>query len=295
MKPLIFTFPADARFGEALTRETGAQQGRLSMHEFPDGEVLVRLEHDCAGRQVVFVCGGQSANSTALPLHFAAATARDLGAVAIGLVSPYLAYMRQDARFHPGDALSAVAYAGFLGASFDWLITVEPHLHRFAKLDDLYPMPAHCVSTTEPVATWIEATVPDPVVIGPDNESRQWAARLGSRLRAPVLVLEKIRSGDRDVQVRVPDSQVLRERTPVIIDDIASSGHTLARTVEALLAAGSQPPVCIVMHALFGGDALAVVRRAGASRIVSTNTIAHPTNQIDVAPLVAAELSRRVV
>jgi ribose-phosphate pyrophosphokinase len=94
--------------------------------------------------------------------------------------------------------------------------------------------------------------------------------------------------------VRVPDSQVLRERTPVIIDDIASSGHTLARTVEALLAAGSQAPVCVVMHALFGGDALAVVRRAGASRIVSTNTIAHPTNQIDVAPLVAAELSRRV-
>jgi ribose-phosphate pyrophosphokinase len=294
MKPLVFAFPANQRFATCLAGHLGADLGRMSLHQFPDGEVLVRLEDDCAGRAVLFVCGGESANAMALPLTFAAATARELGAASAGLVSPYLAYMRQDTRFHRGEAVSAALYARFLSASFDWLVTVDPHLHRLRALAAVFSIPATSVSATDALVPWIQAQVPRPVVIGPDRESEQWAASLAARLRVPFSVLEKTRNGDRDVSVSVPNAALVADQTPVIIDDIASSGRTLARTVDALRAAGSRPPVCVVVHALFAEDAAQVVSLAGAGRIVSTNTIAHASNEIDVTPLVSAAVAHHL-
>jgi ribose-phosphate pyrophosphokinase len=287
MKPLMFSFPGDAAFAAALARHLEIEQAPLDLHEFPDGEVRVRLDGDCGGRDVIFLCGGQRPNRNALPLYFAAATARELGASSVGLVSPYMAYLRQDRRFHAGEALSAAAYGRFLSGSFDWLVTVDPHLHRLVSLNEVLTIPSAQVSSERALAAWIVAQVPAPVIVGPDAESTQWVSAVAERVGAPFLVLEKIRSGDRDVRVSAADAARLAGRTPLIVDDIASSGHTLARTVEALARAGATAPVCIVIHALFAGDAERVVRTSGAARLVSTNTIAHHSNEIDVSALVA--------
>jgi ribose-phosphate pyrophosphokinase len=290
MKALVFAFPADAKFGAAVTASLGAEQGRLGLHEFPDGEVLVRLDTECAGREVIFICGGHHVNASSMPLYFAATTARELGATRLGLVTPYLAYMRQDTRFHEGESLSAPAYARFLCNSFDWLVTVDAHLHRIRSLDAAFTIPATNASASEALIPWIQRNVANPVLIGPDRESEQWTVNLAARLGVPVTVLEKVRSGDRNVAVSVPDPAVVRGRTPVIIDDIASSGRTLARAIETLITIGANAPVCIVVHALFAGDALQVIRASGAGRVVSANTIEHATNEIDVAPLVATAI-----
>jgi ribose-phosphate pyrophosphokinase len=283
----MFSFPGDWAFAAALGRHLDFEDAPLDLHEFPDGEVKVRLDGDCAGRDVILLCGGQSANRSALPLYFAAATARELGAASVGLVSPYLAYLRQDRRFHAGEALSAAAYGRFLSGSFDWLITVDPHLHRIASLRDVLSIPSTRVSSVPAIADWVAAEVSAPVIVGPDAESAQWVTAVADRLGAPAMVLEKTRSGDRDVRVSAADAGRLAARTPVIVDDIASSGHTLARTVETLIRAGAAAPVCIVIHALFAGDAGRVVRASGAARVVSANTIEHHNNAIDVSPLVA--------
>jgi ribose-phosphate pyrophosphokinase len=288
VNPLVFAFPADRKFGAAIAALVGGENGQIALHTFPDGEVLVRLDTPCAGREVMFVCGGHDPNTLALPLYFAATTARDLGAVRVGLVSPYLAYMRQDKRFQEGESLSASAYARFLESSFDWLVTVEAHLHRYRSLGEVFAIPASNVSASEALIPWIRAHVADPVLVGPDRESAQWTVNLAARLGAPVTVLDKVRSGDRSVTVSVPEPGLVCGHTPVIVDDIASSGRTLARAIEVLLGVGANAPVCIVVHALFAGDALQVIGEAGASRVVSANTIEHATNQIDVAPLVAA-------
>jgi ribose-phosphate pyrophosphokinase len=284
---LMFSFPGDAAFAAALARHLDIEQAPLDLHEFPDGEVRVRLDADCAGREVIFLCGGQWPNRSALPLYFAAGTARELGATSVGLVSPYMAYLRQDRRFHAGEAVSAASYGRFLSGSFDWLVTVDPHLHRIVSLDQVLTIPAVRVSSVPALADWIAAQVPAPAIVGPDSESAQWVSAVAERLGAPFLVLGKTRVGDRDVRVSAADAAALAGRTPVVVDDIASSGHTLARTVEALLDAGATAPVCIVIHALFAGDAERVVRASGAARIVSANTIAHHSNEIDVSALVA--------
>ncbi|MFD2854944.1 hypothetical protein ACFSZS_09350 [Seohaeicola zhoushanensis] len=112
--------------------------------------------------------------------------------------------MRQDRRFAPGQAISAPLFARFLGESFDWLITVDPHLHRIKSLNEVFSVPAIRVATAPLIADWIASEVPDAVLIGPDNESRQWVAEVAAMARRPFEVLDKQRSGDRSVEVTLP-------------------------------------------------------------------------------------------
>lgn len=260
----------------------------VGWRHFPDGESLVTLAEGLAGRDVALLATLRDADRLALPLRFAAATARELGARRVGLIAPYLGYMRQDARFHPGEVVSAPIFARFLEESFDWLVTADPHLHRNTDLSLLFRIPAARAVTAPLVADWIAANVADAVLLGPDSESQQWVADVARRAGRPYEVLHKVRHGDRSVDIGIPESPELRRGTPVILDDIASSGQTMAQAVRRLAEAGTHPPVCIVIHAVFADAACRQILAAGAARIISTDTIPHPTNAIKVAPVLAA-------
>lgn len=287
MKPLLYALPGNERFARLLAAAWPAEPGVSSTRRFPDGETLVRLETPPIGRDVALVCTLHEPDAKLLPLLLAADTARDLGARSVGLVAPYLAYMRQDARFHPGEARSAAYFARLLSQHVDWLVTVDPHLHRFHALDELYPIPAVAVAAAPLLASWIAAHVAHPLLIGPDEESRQWITAIAAPDGLPWRVLEKARSGDREVELRVPDLVGHAGRTPVLADDIVSTGGTLVAAIEQLQARGLPPPVCVAVHAVFGPWVHEGLVEAGAARVVTTNTIEHPSNEIDVSPLVA--------
>ena len=264
----------------------------MNQHRVPDGESLIRLDTPPGGREVILVCTLNEPDAKLLPLAFAASAARDLGARRVGLVAPYLAYLRQDRRFHPGEALTSTAFARILSAHFDWLVTVDPHLHRIHALSEIYAIPASAVAAAPAVAEWIRAQVQRPLLVGPDEESAQWVSAIASAAHAPHVVLRKQRHGDRDVTISLPDLGPWREHTPVLADDIISSGRTLSETVRQLRAQNLPPPVCMGIHALFAGDALENLLAAGAGPVVTTNTIAHSSNQIDLSKLVTAQILR---
>jgi ribose-phosphate pyrophosphokinase len=286
----VFAFPDDLAVARKLVAALDAEQGDLDWHRFPDRESLMTLRGKCAGRDVVVVCTLTDPDTKALPLQFCAATARDLGASMVGLVAPYLGYMRQDRQFAQGQANSARDFARFISSNFDWVVTVDPHLHRIRSLAEVYSIPAVATSAIPAISDWIRASIHDPVIIGPDRESAQWAQRLAQSLDVPWTALEKIRSGDRDVTVSPPDPQIIGNRSPVIIDDIVSSGHTLAGVLAALGAMGAPDVTCVIVHALFSDGAETVLRAAGARQIVSSNTVAHATNAIDITPSLAAAI-----
>src|SRR3546814_17055434 len=102
--------------------------------------------------------------------------------------------MRQDTRFHPGEAVSTPLFAQFLEEAFDWLVTVDPHLHRVELLQSLYRIPTALVSATPAVARWIAETVPDAVVIGLDSASEHRVPDIAARCGMPYTVLT---SGER--------------------------------------------------------------------------------------------------
>ena len=284
---ILIPFPEMKLLAETLAPAMGAEMRALDWHHFPDGESLMTLPGDLDGADVALLATLRNPDHLALPLRFASATAREIGARRVGLIAPYLGYMRQDRRFEAGQAVSARLFAQFLGESFDWLVTVDPHLHRIARLEEVFPIPAVRAVSAPLLANWIKTNRPDAVLLGPDSESQQWVAEVARLAGRPYEVLRKVRTGDRQVEVSVPDSAVLRDGTPVILDDIASSGRTLVRTIERLVAAGTRAPVCLVIHAVFAGSAHDDILAAGAARIITTDTIPHPSNAIGIADVLA--------
>jgi ribose-phosphate pyrophosphokinase len=290
--PLFLALPGNEALAEALAGElrgSAAAVAAVASRRFPDGEAYVRIDAPCAGRDAALVCTLDHPDEKILPLLFAAETLRELGARRVGLVSPYLAYLRQDRRFEPGEAVSSWIFAGLVSSRLDWLVTVDPHLHRIHALAEIFTIPTRAVAAAPALAAWVAAHVARPLLVGPDQESEQWVADVARRAGAPYLVLTKVRRGDREVEVSLPDVEPYRDRTPVVLDDIISSARTMAQAAD-LIAAGLPAPVCLAVHAIFAGDAQRVLEEAGAARIVTTKTVPHPTNEIEIAGLLTPAL-----
>ena len=291
MSRLILPLPGNEAFAAQLAGALGGELGRIETRHFPDGESYVRLHGDPSGRAVDLVCSLAQPDRQFLPLVFAADAARELGASAVNLVAPYLAYMRQDIRFQPGECISSLSFARLLSSTFDTLLTVDPHLHRHPTLASLYTIPTATLHAAPLLADWIAANVPAPLVVGPDEESEQWAGAIAARIGVPHVVLRKVRHGDRSVEIQVPDLAAHRDRTPVLVDDIASSGRTLAVATHQLVGQGLRQPECVVVHALL--DEAAYAELSGVfSRVTSTDAVPHPSNRIALAPLLADALRR---
>ena len=288
MRPQVFAWPGNEPFAAALAARTGGEVAPLSLRRFPDGETYVRLMAPPDGREVIFACTLDHPDDKINGLFFAADAARELGARRIGLVAPYLAYMRQDARFEAGEAITSRTFARMISQAFDWLVTMDPHLHRYHTLDEIYSIPASIAASATAIAGWIRCHVERPLVIGPDAESAQWAAAIAQGAGAPFVVLQKERHGDRDVAVSVPDIRAWPRHTPVLVDDIISTARTMVAAVRRLHDLATPAPVCIGVHALFGGDALEALRASGPRIVATCNTIRHETNAIDVAGEIAA-------
>jgi ribose-phosphate pyrophosphokinase len=287
MTPLMFALPGARRMAAALQRHWPCEAAALDLHRFPDQECRPGFGTPPAGRAVVLVAQLDQPDAKLFELYLCACTARELGAASVGLVLPYLPYMRQDCRFEAGQGTSARHMAALLSSCADWMATVDPHLHRYARLDQVFSMPATAVPSAAAVAHWIRATLPQPVVVGPDAESAQWVSQVAALAGCPYAVMDKQRYGDRDVTVALAEGALAAGRVPVLLDDIVSSGRTMAAAIARLRAAGTPAPLCVVVHALFAGDALAQLQAAGAGRIVSCNTIVHASNGIDVSPQLA--------
>jgi len=292
MTAVVLALPENDRLANRIGAFLDLVVRDVVVHRFPDGEARVRVNRGVAGKAVVLTATLDRSDHKILPLLFTAATARDLGAASVGLVSPYLAYMRQDRPFEPGEGVSARHFAQLLSGAFDWLVTVDPHLHRTAQLEDLYTIPARAAATAPLLADWIATHVDRPVIIGPDAESAQWAASVASAIKAPHAVLSKRRSGDETVAIKLPDLSACVGHQPVLVDDIIASGATMIEATRLLRRAGWPAPVCLAVHGVFAGNAYASLQEAGAAKIVTCNTITHASNEIDVSRLVAAAVEQ---
>ena len=292
MTAIVLALPENDRLANRIGAFLGLDVSDVVVHRFPDGEARVRVNRSVAGKAVVLTATLDRSDQKVLPLLFTAATARDLGASSVGLVAPYLAYMRQDRRFEPGEGVSARHFARLLSGALDWLVTMDPHLHRTAQLEDLYTIPARAATTAPLLAEWIAMNVERPVVIGPDAESAQWVETVANRIKAPHAVLSKRRSGDDTVAIKLPDLSACVGHQPVLVDDIIASGATMIEATRLLRRAGWRAPICLAVHAVFAGKSYALLQEAGAAKIVTCNTITHPSNEIDVSRLVATAVEQ---
>lgn len=292
MKMIIFALPGNEDLSDKLAIHLKAEKGTATIRQFPDGESYVQIHSDVKGKCVVLVCTLDQPDAKMLPLYFLSNTAKALGAVCTCLVAPYLAYMRQDKQFHPGEGVTSAYFAKLISSFADTLTTVDPHLHRRSSLSEIYTVPNKLIHATSHISKWISANIKKPVLIGPDSESEQWVAVVAKEANAPFTILEKVRHGDRDVEVSIPDVANFKDHTPVLVDDIISTARTMIETVGHLKKAGMRPPVCVGVHAVLAGSAYSDLKNSGVEQIVTCNTIPHESNQIDLSDILAEEIKQ---
>ena len=287
---LLLYFEEEKEQAEQISSAAGMALASISRHRFPDGELKLRLP-DTLPHRVTLLRSLHHPNEKLIELLLVARTARVLGAKHLTLVAPYLAYMRQDIAFQPGEAVSQRIVGRFLAGLFDALITVDPHLHRVATLQEAVPVPQAIVLSGAPIlADLIALHRKQPLLVGPDEESAQWISQAAQRHGFDFAVCRKTRHGDRSVDVTLPQAD-FAGRSVVLLDDIASSGHTLASVTHLLMAAGAVTVDVAVTHALFADDAIKLIKEAGVSNIWSTDCIPHPSNAVSMAPLIATALT----
>ncbi|MFH1409251.1 MAG: ribose-phosphate diphosphokinase [Nanoarchaeota archaeon] len=284
---LIVSFPDSAPLARAIAGKCRASFALLALHPFPDGESLVIIPR-VKGKHIVFIAHLHHPNAKILPLLFALATAKELGAKSITLVVPYLPYMRQDKRFHEGECVSQQVFAKLLSHYLDKLITIDPHLHRVKKLSQVYRIKTKCLSANDLVASFIKTHFPSAFIIGPDSESDQWATKVARKARLGSSILLKTRFSSESVSLSHLKRE-LKGKAVVIVDDIISSGNTMLEAVREAKRHQAKKVVCIGVHGLFAKDADKRLQKHAA--VITTNTIPHRTNRIDITDLLAEAIA----
>jgi ribose-phosphate pyrophosphokinase len=287
MKPgLVLAFDDEALAATDLAHELGIGMATVQRHRFPDGESKLKLPARLPAQLLVWR-GLHQPSEKLVELLIALPAARALGAEQIVLVSPYLAYMRQDMAFTPGEAVSQRHIAALLASQVEGLITVDPHLHRIQSLDEVMSgCQSRALTAAALLGEWVAQSVPGSLLLGPDEEALQWVAAAGQAHGLDHAVCTKVRKGDRDVHVALP-AVSLHGRQVVLLDDVASTGRTLVEAAMAAKAAGAASVDVAVTHALFVGDALQQLRVAGVRNIWSSDAVPHDTNVVSLKHLIA--------
>lgn len=291
----IQSLPSAIADATRLAARLGLPAHEIALHRFPDGELRVSVG-PAAATTILYVPLDQP-NDRLLALLFAAEALRREGARRLVLVAPYLCYMRQDAAFHPGEAISQKVIGRLLAETVDRVITVDAHLHRTKTIEEVFPgIEAADLSAMPAIADYLRAGGVDPamVVAGPDAESEPWVGDLAHRLGLAHAVARKTRRSDRSVEIAFADAKLFAGRPALLVDDIVSSGGTLITCAQALVAAGASHIDAIVTHALFPPELTREFLRAGIRSVRSTNSVPHPSNAIALDAILADALRREI-
>jgi len=290
---LLLGFPESSPVARRVAESAGLPYAEIAVHRFPDGESQVTLPASRLAPHVVLYRSLDRPNDKLIELLMVCRTLRAQGVLRLTLVAPYLCYMRQDMAFHPGEVVSQPVIGGWLAGLFDGVITVDPHLHRVARLAEALPAKQAITLSAAPAFVEYLRTqkfLDDTLLLGPDSESEQWVRGIAEAAGLPYAIAQKQRQGDRSVVIRLPDAVALQGRTVILLDDMASTGRTLITAAEQAKVHGAGEIRVLVTHALFVNDSLQKLRQSPISHIGSSDSILHETNVVRLDKLLAASL-----
>jgi len=292
---LIITYGSSGeRLARSIAKIAGLRLIGTTMRRFPDGELYVRVVGDPSGEDVAVVQSlGLQPDRLLMEYCMIAEALRGGSCKSVTAIIPYLAYARQDSRFNPGEPLSVQLVARLIEVSgTDRLISVDAHLHRLAGLGEIFTIPTINLTAMPLLAKYYRDRYgsANAVVVGPDSESEQWAKVVSRILSVNYVILRKERLDDR--RVRITGSLPVRGKKAVLVDDIISTGKTVAGAIGKLKAGGARTVDVLVTHAILVEGALDCLRKAGLSHLISTDTVRRPSSKVSVAAIIAEVLKK---
>lgn len=287
MAMIVVPGSSNRSFAYRLSQALGAEYVETEIDRFPDGETHVRIPK-IDEKAIVVQSLHHRANEYLMEFLIICDALRGKGCKHLRGVIPYMAYARQDAAFTKGEAISMLAIANVIETVCDEVITVDMHLHRYKAIGDVFRHGVN-VSAMGALGEYVKRTLKKPVVVGPDEESEQWAQQIAGVIGCPYDVLTKRRISPDEVQI-APKTLQIEGRDVVIGDDIISTGGTMAQAVEIVNGYKPRRVVAVCTHALLVGDALTKIMRAGASEVIGTDTVPGEISKVSVVPAVAKAL-----
>lgn len=296
---IVFSGSAHPALAAAIAREIGTIPGPLAVTHFPDGEIHVRIDRSVRGEDVFVVqptCPPVNENFTELLIILDALYRASAGRITV--VIPYYGYARQDKKAAGREPITARMIADMLTrGGADRVLTIDLHS---PQIQGFFDIPVDHLSTTRVIATHLASwDLQDTVAVAPDAGRVNTTIEYANQLGIPVVIIHKRRLGPTETTVTYVVGDVDGKR-PIIIDDMITTGGTIERSVQALIAKGAEPDISIaVTHPILVGRAMEYLQNPAIKRVVVTDTVPLPPEKrldkievVSVAKLVADAIER---
>jgi len=289
---------ANLPLAEAVARALGMPLGVVSLHRFPDGELHVAVRDSLRGHDVYLLQPTSPPFETHfLELLLLADACRRAGAVRVTAVVPYFGYARQDRRASGREPVGARLIADlFSAAGIQRLVAIDLHS---PTLEGFVSFPLEHLTAVPALAAALGNGLRERVIVAPDLGAARLADRFGRALNLAVAMVHKTRITGEEVLVRGVTGDVAG-RAPIIVDDMISTGATIAAAVAALREAGCRPQFTVVAsHALLVGGAVTRLQQLALERVIVTDSVAIPAaavalalHVVSIAPSIAECIGR---
>ncbi len=289
---IVVPGPASPNLAKRISQETGIKLAKVHYKTFPDGESYFRIEDDLKGEEVVVVQSCSPPQDKRLvELLLMVDACKDLGAERVIAVVPYFPYARQDKRFLPGEPISVnTVIKSIESAGADEVITFDIHeVHIMER----FSVPAHNLTAMRLLAKHVKSLdLESPFVLAPDQGAMRLAKPFAEVLETDCDFFIKHR--DRVTgEIETKEKELSVEgRDAILVDDIISTGGTMAKAAQILKKLGARRIVAACTHPILCGNALQRMRDAGIEEIIGTDSIEGPYSKVSLAPEVASFLSK---
>jgi ribose-phosphate pyrophosphokinase len=294
---ILLAGSANPALVSAVASELGTDVGAGAVGAFPDGELHVRVDADVRGRDVWIVQPtGPPVERHLVELVLLADACWRAGSGRVNAAVPYFGYARQDRRSAVGEALGGRVMADLVGtARLASMLVVDVHS---PAVEAMLGMPVRTLTAVPLLAAALQPWVgADHVVVAPDLGAVKLAERYADVLGLPVAHVRKTRLTGTTVRSEEVVGPV-KGRTAVIVDDMISTGGTIAAALHALQRAGCDGGFLVAAtHPVLAGSALETLGRLPLQRLFITDTLVPPrplpgpTEVVSIAPVLAAAMA----
>jgi len=247
---------------------------------FPDNEFYFRIIDNIKGKDVIIVQTTYP-DPNLVELFIIQNAVEEAKAKKITVVIPYYGYARQDKKFQEGEPISAKAIAGLISLNADRVITVDPHKEHIL---DFFSTSAYSCTAVPEIAKYLKKKKID-LVLAPDKGALDRAKQVSDMINCDYDYMEKTRIDGNTVEMKPKKLQV-KNKNVAIVDDIISTGGTMALAIKELKKQGAGKIYVACTHGLFASDSIKRLKQAGCNEIISTDTIQSKYSKVKIAPCI---------
>ncbi len=294
----IISGSANPSLASSVASQLGITLSHRIVDRFPDGELRVEIQETVRGHDVFLIqptCPPSEENL--MVLLMLADACRRAGAGRVTAVIPYFGYARQDRRAVGRQPVTARLVADLIECvGIERVVSADLHSRA---MEGIFSIPLEHLSGVPTLVDAMKSQLSeDTVVVASDLGATKLAERWARLLDLPTALVHKQRLSGDTVSVREITGDV-KDRSPLLVDDMISTGGTLAAAIEVLLAAGAKPNVHIAAtHGLFAGNAIQRLSALPISRLLVTDTVTQAGNAVaafstaTMAPVFAEAIRR---